>query len=189
MPLLVAACATTEPYERPAVELPATWKERAPRYAEEGRWWRIYGDPQLDALVEEAQARNADLVIAAARVDEARALVGEVESGFYPSVDANGSASRQQISGRTATVPPGAPREFSTYRGTLNLSYELDLFGRLRAGTQAARAELEASEAARDGVRLALAAQVAKSYFALRSFEQQARLTRENLRMSEDSLR
>lgn len=188
MPLLVAACATTEPYERPAVELPAAWKESAPRYAEDGRWWRIYGDPQLDALVEEAQARNADLVIAAARVDEARALVGEAESGFYPGVDANGSASRQQISGRTATVPPGAPREFSTYRGTLNLSYELDLFGRLRAGTQAARAELEASEAARDGVRLALAAQVAKSYFSLRALDAQIDLTRQTLALRESSI-
>jgi outer membrane protein, multidrug efflux system len=186
--ILLAGCATTQPYERPALELPAAWKESAPRYAEDGRWWRIYGDAQLDALQEEAQARNADLVIAAARVDEARALVGEAQSGFYPGVDAGGSASRQQISGRTATVPPGAPREFSTYRGTLNLSYELDLFGRLRAGTQAARAELEASEAAREGVRLALAAQVAKSYFSLRALDAQIDLTRQTLALRESSI-
>ena len=80
------------------------------------------------------------------------------------------------------------PREFSNYRGTLNLSYELDLFGRLRSGVAAARAELEASEASRDAVRLALAAQVAKSYFSLRSFEQQVLLTKETLRLREEAL-
>ena len=96
--------------------------------------------------------------------------------------------SRQQISTRTATSFPGVPREYSNYRATLNVSYELDLFGRLRAGTAAARAELEASEASRDAVRLALAAQVAKSYFALRSLDEQVELTRRTVRLREEAL-
>ena len=166
--MLLAACSTQPPYERPQVELPAAWKEAAPRFAEDGRWWRIYRDQELDKVVEEAFAGNADLVIAAARVDEARALVAEAESFFFPRVDAQASGSRQQVSTRTATSFPGIPRQYSDYRATLNLSYEVDLFGRLRAGAQAARADLAADEAAREAVRLALAAQVAKSYFALR---------------------
>lgn len=187
--LFLAGCASTPTYERPAVELPQAWKESAPRFAEDGRWWRIYGDASLDGLIEESFKTNADLVIAVARVDEARGLAGEAESFLLPTLEAQGSASRQQISTRTAVAPPGIPREYSTYRGTLNLSYEVDLFGRLRSGARAAGAELAASEAARDAVRLALAAQVAKSYFALRSFEEQVALTRETLRLREDALR
>src|SRR5256712_3548217 len=165
--LLLAACSTQPPYERPQVELPAAWKEAAPRLAEDGRWWRIYRDQELDKVIDEAFAGNADLVIAAARVDEARALVAEAESFFFPRVDAQASGSRQQISTRTATSFPGIPRQYSDYRATLNLSYEVDLFGRLRAGAQAARAELAADEAAREAVRLALAAQGGKPSSAL----------------------
>jgi multidrug efflux system outer membrane protein len=186
--LALAGCAAPVKYERPPVELPAAWQEAAPRYAEDGRWWRIYEDAFLNELIEESFKTNADLVVAAARVDEARAILGESRSALVPSVDATGSASRQRLSRETATSFPGAPREFSNYRATVDVSYELDLFGRLRAGVAAARAELEASEAARDAVRLALAAQVAKSYYALRSFEEQAMLTRETVRLREEAL-
>lgn len=186
--VLLAGCATQPRYERPPVELPQAWKEAAPRFAQDGRWWRIYDDARLNDLVEESFSSNSDLVIAAARVDEARALVGEAESFFLPRLDAQGSASRQQISQRTATSFPGVAREFSSYRGTLNLSYELDLFGRLRSGAEAARAELAASEASREAVRLALAAQVAKAYFSLRSLEEQVLLTKQTLGLREDAL-
>ncbi len=186
--LLAAGCTVQPKYEPPAVELPEAWQQSAPRFAEDGRWWRIYQDPSLETFVDEAFKSNADLVVAAARVDEARAVLGEAQSFLLPSVDAQGSASRQRISTRTAVAPPGVPREYSSYRGTLNVSYELDLFGRLRAGAEAARAELAASEASRDAVRLALAAQVAKSYYALRSFEAQVRLTRQTLELREEAL-
>jgi outer membrane protein TolC len=96
---LVGGCSLEQPkHELPALELPQAWKESAPRYAEDGRWWRIYGDEQLEALVDEALAHNADLVIAVARVDEARALSREAESLFYPAVDARAGATKQQIS-------------------------------------------------------------------------------------------
>ena len=101
--LLVAGCATPVKYERPPVELPAAWKEAALRFAEDGRWWRIYEDGSLDSLVEESMKTNADLVIAAARVDEARALLGESRSSLFPTVDAQGSASRQRSSRQIAT--------------------------------------------------------------------------------------
>jgi len=186
--VFLAGCASPVKYERPPVELPQAWKAAAPRFALDGRWWRIYEDPQLEGLIERAFTDNADLVVAAARVDEARALVGEAESFFLPRLDAEASASRQQISTRTAVAPPGIPREHSSYRASLNLSYDIDLFGRLRSGAEAARAELAASEASRDAVRLALAAQVAKSYFALRSLDEQVALTKQSLGLREDLL-
>ena len=184
----VLGCVNQPKYDRPAVELPPAWKETAPRFAEDGRWWRIYDDSSLNAVIDEALTRNADLLIAAARVDEARALLGEANSFFWPSVDAQAAVSRQQISTRTATSFPGIPREYSNHRATLNVSYELDLFGRLRAGSAAARHELEASEASREAVRLALAAQAAKSYFALRALDEQVALTRKTVSLREEAL-
>jgi multidrug efflux system outer membrane protein len=186
--LFVVACSSTKPYQRPPVDLPAAWKESAPRYAEDGRWWMIYGDPALETLVEEALKGNADLLVAAARVDEARGVLGETRAAQLPTVDGRLSSTRQHNSANTAFSPPGAPREFSTQRATLNVSYEVDVWGRLSAGTSAARAELAASEAARATVRIALAAQVAKSYFSLRSLNGQVDLTRETVNLRDDAL-
>jgi multidrug efflux system outer membrane protein len=186
--VLLSACATPPPPQAPKVELPAAWKEAAPRFAEDGRWWRIYQDAELDKLVDEAIAQNTDLVIAAARVDEARALVADARGAQMPTVDARAGAQRQQNSKATANFFPGIPTQYSDYRASLNVSWEVDVFGRLRATASAARADLQASEAARDGVRLALAAQVAKSYFALRAFDEQLAMTRRNVSLREDAL-
>jgi multidrug efflux system outer membrane protein len=181
-------CVDPVKYERPTVELPETWKETAPRFAEDGRWWRIYDDALLDAVVDEALSKNGDLLVAAARVDQARGLVGEANSFFWPSVDAQAGISRQQVSTRTAQSFPGFPNEFTNHRAVLNVSYELDLFGRLRANAAAARAELESSEAAREAVRVALAAQVARSYFSLRALDEQVDLTRRTVMLREQAL-
>ena len=185
---LLAACSVAPKYERPAVELPQAWKENAPRYAEDGRWWRIYNDEPLNKLVEEGLKGNADLLIAAARIDEARALLNEIQGGYYPTVDARAGALRQQVSQRTATAFPGIPTQYSDYRIAAHVSYDLDLFGRIRSNADAARAELAANEASRDAVRLALAAQIAKSYFALRSFDEQVDLTRKTVSLRDEAL-
>jgi multidrug efflux system outer membrane protein len=186
--VLLLGCSVGPKYEKPAAELPEAWPETAPRFAEDGRWWRIYQDPELDKAIDEALASNGDLLIAVARVDEARALLSEARSFFWPRIDAVGSATRQRNSERTAFSPPGIPNEFSTYRAALEVSYEVDLFGRLRSNADAARAELEASEASREAVRLALAAQVARSYFSLRSLDEQVEVTRRTVALREDAL-
>ena len=186
--LFVAGCSSVAPYQKPAVELPEQWQETQQRAAEPDTWWKIYGDPQLDALIQESFKTNADLVVAAARVDEARGVLGEANAFFWPSIDARAGGSRTQVSRRTATAFPGFPRQFNDYQATLNVSYDIDLFGRLRSGAEAARAELAASEASRDAVRLALAAQVAKSYYAMQALDQQVALTRETVRLREDAL-
>jgi len=186
--LILLGCATPPPPQAPRVELPATWQESALRFAEDGRWWRIYQDGELDGLVDEAIARNTDLLLAAARVDEARALVADARGAQLPTVEARGNAQRQRNSERTANFFPGIPTQYSDYRATLNVSWEVDVFGRLRANASAARAELQASEAAREGVRLALSAQVVKSYFALRAFDEQITVTQRNIGLREDAL-
>jgi len=186
--VLLTACATPPPAQPPKVDLPAAWKETAPRFAEDGRWWRIYEDRELDKLVEEAFAKNTDLWIAAARVDEARALVADARGAQLPTVDARFDPQRQESSKSTAAFFPGIPTQYSDYRATFNVSWELDVFGRLRSTASAAAADFQASEAARDGVRLALAAQVAKAYFALRALDEQIAMTRRNVSLREDAL-
>ena len=186
--VLLAACGGAPKHEKPAPELPAAWKESAPRSTEDGRWWRIYNDASLNTLVEEGIAGNADLLVAAARIDEARAVLAEIQGGYYPTLDARAGANRTRVSQRTATAFPGIPSEFNNYRGTLNLSWELDLFGRLRASADAARSELAASEASREAVRLSLAAQITKSYFALRSLDEQVDLTRKTIELRQEAL-
>jgi len=138
--VLIAGCVQPVKYERPAVELPEAWKETAPRFAEDGRWWRIYDDALLDAVVDESLSRNGDLLIAAARVDQARGLVGEANSFFWPSVDLQAGISRQQVSTRTAQSFPGFPSEFTNHRAVLNVSYALPISSAACAPTPPLRA-------------------------------------------------
>ena len=185
----LTACAVQPDYKRPAVELPAAWKESAQNVAKDGNWWRVYSDPVLEKLIDEAFARNTNLLIAAARVDEARSLVTQSESAFYPAVDGTFGRNRTLSSTATGLLPPGIARERNDYRAALNVSYEIDLWGRLRATTQAARADLLATEAARETVRITLAADVAKTYFALRALDAEVEATRRTLSLREDGLR
>ena len=186
--LVLAGCAVKPDYQRPAVELPAAWKESAVGRAQDGRWWSVYEDSSLNALIEESLKNNTNLAIAVARVDEARALVRQSEAAFFPSVDANLSRSRSLSSAATGLLPPGIERERDNYRATLNVAYEVDLWGRLRVTTQAAKADLLASEAARETVRITLAADVAKGWFALRALDAQVEATRRALALREDGL-
>lgn len=186
---MLSGCAVQPDYRRPAVELPQAWKESSPRVGEDGRWWKIYRDAALERLVDEALMGNTDLLKAVARVDEARALLAQTDAALYPSVDASVARSRSLSSAATGTLPPGVERERNDYRAALSVSYEIDLWGRLRTTSQAARADLLASGASRDTVRIALAADVAKAYFALRSLDAQVAATRRSLSLREDWLR
>jgi multidrug efflux system outer membrane protein len=181
---LISGCAKLPIYQKPAAELPAAWKD-APAQGETAqgaRWWTLYRDPALDKLVEEGLAHNRDLAIAAARIEEARALLTIADAERAPSVDASFGADRTRSSGRSSMpLPPGTPLERSNYRATVNASYELDLWGRLRGATDAARAELLATEAAQRTVRTALVNQIVQSYYALLALDQQVAVTARTL--------
>lgn len=190
--LALGGCINLAPtYQRPAAELPAEWKAPEGQSAARlgAQWWKIYGDASLERMVDEALAHNANLAVAVARVDEARALLGETRSGQFPTVDATYSRDRTQSSLRTAMpLPPGVVRQRDNYRGTLNVSYELDLWGRLRNATRAARAELLATEAAQETVRIALAADVVQAYYSLRSLDEQVAATQRSVTSRGESL-
>jgi len=188
---LIAGCAAGPDYQRPEIELPAAW-QGAPAEGVKGvrdRWWTLYADPVLDRLVEEALANNLDLALAAARVDEARALLRIADAQFWPSVDAAAQADRSRSSERTAMrLPLGTPIERTNYRAQLNVAYEVDLWGRLRRGSEAAQAGLLATEAARYTVRITLASEVARSYYALVALDSQVEATRRSLELRSNGL-
>lgn len=192
MALLLGGCWSLAPrYERPPIELPAQWSGSEDRSsaAISVQWWKIYTDPMLDQLIEEAFAHNANLALAVARVDEARALAGFARSELFPLLDAGADRSRTQSSLRTnIPLPPGGERKTDSYRAGLNVSYELDLWGRLRDASGAARAELLATQAAHETVRLALAAEVTQGYFALRAYDEQIAATRRSIETRGEAL-
>ena len=189
---LLAGCAGLNPdYTRPAVDLPQAWRD-APAEgvrAQEAPWWKVYGDPVLDRLIEEALANNASVMLALARVDEARAALGATSAEQLPYVTASANRNRTRLSQRGATpLPPGFDPEHNDTRVSADVSYEIDLWGRLRNATQAARAELLATEAARETVRIALTSDVAQGYFALRALDAQLAATRRSLATRTEAL-
>jgi outer membrane protein, multidrug efflux system len=190
--LLLSGCALLKPdYTRPAMDLPSSWRD-APAdgvSAAAGPWWQIYADPVLDRLVEEALANNASVMLAAARVDQARASLRVTAAAQWPQVTANAGRSRTEVSKVGATpLFPGFSNIYNDNRATLDVSYEVDLWGRLRNATRAAQADLLATEAARETVRITLTADVAQGYFALRAFDDQLQSTRRSLAARSESL-
>lgn len=177
--LALAGCAVGPDYVRPALDLPASGAS-VPKIADD--WWRQFRDPELDRLEAEALAHNLDLAEAFARIDEARASLRSARAQQTPDATVGVNQSRSRISGVGSTpLPAGTPLTTSDRRLSLDLSWEIDLWGRLSRGTEAARAELAASEAARDGVRLALTATVARSLYELRALAAQLDIARQTL--------
>ncbi len=188
--LPLAACVTLGPdYQRPEPELPAAYSQAASPGAVPDAWWALFGEPVLDGLVKEALAANQDLAAAAARVEEARALAGLARADRFPEVTGQAGGSRTKFSGDSGQFPPGIPLEFDSFRVTANVSYELDFWGRYRRASEAARAELLATEAGRRNVRLAVIADVATAYFDLIALERQLTVARETLGSRGESVR
>lgn len=179
---LAAGCSLAPAYQRPEIGAPEAWRESAEAAAApavEGEWWRQFEDPVLDGLVEHALAANQDLAIAAARVEEARALAGVVRADQLPQIGVGAGASRSRTTEKgspplPASVDPTSDRA----RITANFAYELDLFGRLRNATRAAQADLLASEFNREAVRLALVSDVVSNYFDLLALDAQLEIAR-----------
>ena len=189
--LILAGCAVGPKYTKPAPELPAAWAPAATGGIEvrNGRWWTVYADPVLERLIDEALANNANLLVAAARVDEARAALQSATSQQGLSAGINFGASRSRNSERgTQPIPAGSDAVRNSFRGTLDVSYEVDLWDRLRGASAAARADLLASQAAQDTVRITLAAETAQGYFALRALDEQIAVTRRALASRSESL-
>ena len=173
------------PYQRPVliepselVANPATYKDVAIDWLS---WWKSFKDPVLDSLLEEAQSQSQDLVLASARIDEARTVLALNQVNFYPSVDLNVGATRRGLSENSATFVPGGKTTTNDRQYGLSASYEIDFWGRYARADDAARARLLSQGAARGTVLTTLYANVAQSYFALRTLDAQLLLAERTL--------
>jgi len=191
LPLLVAAvvagCAVTQPvppkYDLPAGQATAAQNELLQH------WWTAFNDPVLTALIEEALANNWDLKQALARIDAARASVLLAQSNLIPAVDLNANANRSRFSGSTnPPLPPGTPLTSNSFGLSLGLSYELDVWGKYRAGLLAAANDLAASRYYNETVRIAVAADVASAYFRLRSADAELVVLRDTLKLRTETV-
>ncbi|MFZ6724330.1 efflux transporter outer membrane subunit [Undibacterium sp. MH2W] len=192
--LVLAGCASVGPeYKRPALDLPTALaipatqgKSSAVDYM---TWWKGFNDPVLNALLEEAHVNNQDVLLAAGRVEEARALAAGTNANRYPTVDANITPSRTRTSQNAGLLAPGAEPINRDYKLGLSASYELDLWGKLANADAAARARLLAQEANQGVVLTSLYSSLAQSYFALRAGDAQLALAEVTLKTRQENLR
>jgi multidrug efflux system outer membrane protein len=195
---LLAGCSVGPDYERPTGEAPPGWKETGPWKAAaprdaiaKGAWWELFGDPLLNDLEAKADAANPDLRAAVARVAQARAIARISEADFYPTISLDPSVSRERFSPNRA-VQPGSPVKgytFNNFSVPLDLSYEVDVWGRVRRSVEASAAAAEATVASYETVRLTMHADVASAYFALRAIDADRAVLLRTLDLRRESLR
>mgnify|MGYP000237439029 CR=1 FL=1 len=193
---LLAGCASAPPYQRPAIALPAQFKQATAAAQDAGiwrpvqpqdapapeAWWRLYADPDLDRLQQQAASANPGIAQAVARLRAAQAAVAGSRAGLLPSLGASGAAIRARGAGSGSGAGTG-----NSYSLGLNASWELDLWGRLSGAVDASQAQAQASSADLAAARLSLQASLAQAYFALRTAEAQQRLLQESLAAYEQS--
>jgi multidrug efflux system outer membrane protein len=168
-------------YRRPSVDTPERWRfeEAGAQDVVDTVWWKQFGDPVLDGLVDTALKENKDVRIAAARVEEFMGRYAIVRSGQYPQVGAGASGVRTKET--TYTNPawtPNTPNPYNTFEAILSASWEIDIWGRLRRATESARADLLATEEGRRGVILTVVTSVAIAYIDLLDLDKQLDIAR-----------
>lgn len=177
--LALASCQLGPDFKLPGFGGKPDWKEARPTPGASlpDDWWRLFGDRDLDRLVDRALAANPDLAAARARVATARALVGVDRARLFPALGLNaaGTIARGSEEATSDRLPPGLSIDPETrrYRGSFDLSYDVDLWGRNQRLVEAANARAGAAAALHDAHRLGLATEVARQYFLLRGLDTQ----------------
>ena len=192
-------CAVGPNYVRPTAESPSAykeaipWKPAEPRDQERrGNWWEVFKDPKLDALMAPVEVSNQTIKTAEARVRQARALTQQARAALFPLVSASASASRSGsgrgtgISVSNTTGQGGSPR--NSYNVALDVSWEVDLWGRVRRTVEASEASAQASVADLESAKLSAQALLAEDYFLLRVQDAQIRLLNDTVEAYQRSL-
>jgi outer membrane protein, multidrug efflux system len=188
-PGLLAGCMAGPNYRRPAVQTPTVYRDlsenpqlqaQAASYADLP-WWQVFKDTKLQELIRLALKQNYDLQLATERIVAARAELAITRSNLFPQVQGNGNfiGGQQNI----------AQNKYNFLTLTADAAFQLDLFGRLRRATEASRAQLLATEAARQTVVLTLVSDVAADYFTLLQLDLQLQITRDTVKTQIDSVK
>jgi multidrug efflux system outer membrane protein len=189
----LAGCMVGPDYKRPTIDMPKSWRfeDAAAKETANTAWWGQFDDPVLNDLIQIALQENKDAKIAAARVEQFMGQYGTTRAALFPQVGAAASAGQQRASQVTGPTPlenfSGATPTFSNYEIYLNASWEIDLWGKLRRATEAARADLLSSEDARRAVILTLVSAVASSYVNLRDLDKQYEIAKQTAGVREES--
>lgn len=188
--LVTGGCMMGPDYRRPPLDMPQSFhfETKEAEEAADTEWWKNFQDPVLDALIAEALANNKSVKIAAANIEAAAGVLTQIRAPLFPQASYGADASRQRLSDNTAFPGTGGSNPFNTLTLFGGVTWELDLWGRVRRLSEAARADLLASEEARRGVILSLVASVAGSYMQLRGLDEQLAIARRNLGAYEESV-
>ena len=178
--VLTAGCTLGPNYKRPEADLPTGAAAENYNVFTQQNWWTMFGDPVLNEMEDTALKYNWDLQAAIARVDQARAALTIAGADQLPSISAAGTTGREGNARGSGE---------STSKAGLNVSFELDLWGKYRRMKESARAKLLATEAARDTVRLTLTADVAKQYFTLLMLDNQLEIAQRTLQARQENVR
>jgi outer membrane protein, multidrug efflux system len=193
-----AGCAVGPDYHRPEAEVPAAWQPATPWHeaapsdgALKGDWWRLFQDDTLNGLVERSLAGNQDLRVAAARLDQAHGQLTVAKSDMYPWVGLSAGAARGKTSANRPLAAYSEPNQSTVQNNFVlgpQVSYEADLFGRVRREVEGARASAEQAETDFENTRLMLTAQLVTDYFALRELDSEIAVVRHSLELQRDAL-
>jgi multidrug efflux system outer membrane protein len=189
---MLVGCQVVGPnYSRPEGRLPQQYSEAenaqsADSQAQMAHWWTLFDDAQLSALVEKALANNANIQLAAARIEEADAQAKEIGANILPTVTLDGGATRSRVTEAGANPVYSNPR--NNYNVALNASTELDFWGKLKRANEAARANLLSTQYAKDTVQWSLASLVANHYVMIRSLDAQLVVNAKNEATAQESL-
>ena len=183
--IVLGGCSLAPPYQRPDANVPAAYhgpvRVATARSIADVAWWNVFRNAQLDALIRQALAGNLDLAVVAAQITQAEAQVRAARSPIFPQL--NGQAQAQ----RANTTPPFATQ--NSFVAALALSWEIDFWGRYRSATEAARANLLATEEARRAIIASLVAGVAQQYLQLNALRQRLEIVNQTAAAQRDSLR
>jgi len=183
--MFLGGCAVGPRYSRPSAPVPTDYKETPQNWkpaqpadqTQRGKWWEIYQDPQLNALEEKINISNQSLKAAQAQFAQARATVRYNRADYYPTITAGVSATRERFSGnRPLNTLPGTAETTNDLIIPVDMSYEPDVWGRVRRTVEAARADAQASLADLESVRLSVHAELAVDYFQARELDAEAQL-------------
>ncbi len=202
--LLLSGCMVGPKYVQPATPMAPAFKEQAPESFREnqewqaaqprdqqirGNWWSMFGDPQLNALEDQLTASNEDLQVAEARLRAARAAIRFNRSALFPTISTSPSVANERVSAHEPYFPASeANNGTGNYTLPFDLSYEVDLWGRVRRTVNASRQEAQATAADLATASLSLHAELAIDYFELRSADAQKRLLDDTVKAYSDAL-
>lgn len=188
---LLAGCAVGPDYKRPVVEAPADWrwKKAEPRDAQnKGPWWELFNDSELNRLETEAIANNQNLKAAFARLDQSRAQARISRADLFPTISADPTWSRYRTSPSRSGGFNAPASTNNDFKFPFDLSYEIDLWGKVRRAFESARNEMLADAADYQNVLFTLQADVAMNYFQLRSTDQEIEMNKQAVKLRQELL-